>query len=246
MMKDRLVEYVVNTQGLLRLTLWVLALVSASSWAETDCSFDALIEAYQEGNKALISKCSNKAETRSKPAKKSRQSVFTPEERKLIWGSASTDDSSSGDSYSRSEKKTSSNTLAKSCEDSPRIRAAKRDVTSYRSEIADLKEDLVSQDDALARFDERTASIRKKMKSGSLMAQLGGLSSGPPGSGARAAAEYREAQEAALDKRESERQVLQDRISRNKSFLRREVRNAQRYLADAEDRIDRLRESECQ
>ena len=55
-------------------------------------------------------------------------------------------------------------------------------------------------------------------------------------------------QEAANRERiyEDERFELQNRISDRKRQLNREIRDAQRYLADAEDRVERLRASECQ
>lgn len=45
---------------------------------------------------------------------------------------------------------------------------------------------------------------------------------------------------------EDERFELQNRISDMKRQLNREIRDLQRYVADAEDRVERLRASECQ
>ena len=221
-----------------------LALVSACSWAETDCSFDVLIEAYKEGNKALISKCSNEAETPSKPAKKSDQSVFTPEERKLIWGSASPEGSSSGESHSRSGQKTSSSPLAKSCEDGARIRAAKRDAASLRIEIADLNSEKSRLDERLRQFDARYESS-KLSKDGRLMALLNAVGQGGVGAAGRRGEQLD--REAAQKRQiyEDARFELQNQITEMKLLLNREIRNAQRYLDDAEDRIDRLAASEC-
>ena len=130
------------------------------------------------------------------------------------------------------------------CSDSARMRAAKRDVTSYRSEIADLNAEKRRLDGRLRQFDKRYESSKLSKRD----RQIALLNAGGQGGLAAVGRRGEQLDREAAQKRqiyEDARFELQNQITEMKLLLNREIRNAQRYLADAEDRIDRLRESEC-
>ena len=212
----------------LGLLIWSIA---ASASAQATCSFDELKQAIKDNDKAFVKACSSKSERSSSSGKRSSSdSVFTPEEQELVWGKKTIQ------SARRNES-----SADVSCEDSPRIRAARRDVTSYSSEIADLNSEKRRLDKRLREFDasyERSKPSRQE--------DLAEFLSAGFSQGAEKKEEMRDRQIRRERKHFDERFELQNQITEMKLQLNREIRDIRRYLADAEDRINRLTASGCQ
>ena len=131
-----------------------------------------------------------------------------------------------------------------SCSDSAQIKSAQRDVAYYRAEIADLNSEKRRLDGRLRQFDKRYESSKLSKRD----RQIALLNAGGQGGLAAVGRRGKQLDREAAQKRqiyEDARFELQNQITEMKLLLNREIRSAQRYLADAEDRIDQLRESEC-
>ncbi len=196
----------------------VVSMMSVGAVGQTMCSYEELMQAYKGDNKQKIRQCRELHER------------YGPRESEKPKKPAKT------------KPKTSSSAA---CIDSARLRAAKRDVTSYRSEIADLNSEKRRLDRRLREFDDRYERS-KPSRMDALQDLLAAGSRGGTGAvGTRGAQQRQEAAERARIY-EDERFELQNRISDMKRQLNREIRDLQRYVADAEDRVERLRASECQ
>ena len=134
---------------------------------------------------------------------------------------------------------------AKPCEPSSNIRAARRNVESYRSDIADLNADKRRLDRRLSEFDERYRNSAPSL-TGNLSALFGGIASRGAGGAGVAGRELKKEAAERQSQYEDERFELQNRISDIKRQLNREIRDTQRYLADAKNRVERLEADACE
>jgi len=143
------------------------------------------------------------------------------------------------------QKSESFESSAKPCEPNSNISAARRNVESYRSDIADLNADKRSLDRRLSQFDERYRNSEPSGTDNLIDLLAAGGRGGIGNVGERDQQKRRRAAER-QSQYEDERFELQNRISDIKRQLNREIRDTQRYLADAKNRVERLEADACE